>query len=133
MRDFDAFIALLESRARTPFAWGHDKHDCFSFAGAAVEALTGDNPIRRCGHRWSTEAGALRVLDRLGGVAAAVDRVLPRLDAPSFAQRGDVGMIDLGGRQLLCVFEGHVLVAADLSGLARVPRRVATVAWSAEP
>lgn len=133
MRDFDAFIALLDARACTPFEWGPDKHDCFAFPGAAVEALTGDNPIARCGRSWSSARGAHAVLRRLGGVAAAVDTVLPRLESPAFAHRGDVGMVEGDGRQMLVVFEGQTVVGAAPQGLFRLPRSAVTVAWSAEP
>lgn len=132
MRDHSAFIALLESRATRPFDWGHDRHDCVSFAAACVEALTGDNPIRRAGMTWTTERGALRVIARMGGLAACVDSVLPRLPATAFAHRGDVGLVEFEGRESLVVFEGHLLVGAGVEGLLRLPRELAKIAWSAE-
>src|SRR5438128_66589 len=105
MRDLSALIAFLDGRATTPHAWGDAANDCISFTAAAVEAQTGDNPIRRAGFRWSTERGATRLLRRLGGKAAAVDLVLKRHvamvaepdgsvaweDAPALAHRGDIG------------------------------------------
>ena len=86
-RDYGALVAYIDGHRRTPFAWG--AADCARFAGEAVAALTGANPLDRLGHDWATRRGALSVLHRLGGMAAAVDRVLSRIDA-AHAARGDV-------------------------------------------
>lgn len=131
VRDIAALIALLEGRASRPFEWGHDKHDCVSFAAAAVEAQTGENPIRRLGYTWSTERGAARLLNRLGGVAAVADLALTRLPAPAFAHRGDIGLVEIEGRQSLVVIEGELVAGPGLAGLVRGPRSALTLAWSA--
>lgn len=146
MRDLNALFALFDERAARPFEWGDDKHDCISFGDRAVFVQTGDSPIRRAGYHWSTERGAVRLLKRVGGLAAAVDLVLRRHiamvaepdgsvaweDAPALAHRGDIGLADVDGRQSLVVIEGHLAVGPGLDGLVRLQRSAVTIAWSAE-
>ncbi|MDP3853147.1 hypothetical protein [Phenylobacterium sp.] len=129
MRDHDAMIALVESRARAPLAWGDQANDCVSFARAVVTALIGRDPLAGLGHHWTSQRGAQRVLRRLGGLEAAVDSVLPRI-APSMAKRGDVGLVTIGGIDSLVVVEGDTVVGPGDHGLVRLPRRVITAAWS---
>lgn len=131
MRDYEALIAYLDARVRTPFAWGSAAHDCVSFAAGAVEALTGNNPLAKAGRTWSGERGAVRVLRHLGGLEAAADSVLERLAAPSLAHRGDVGLAKIGDRSSLVIFEGVTVVGPGLNGLVRLPRSLASSAWSA--
>lgn len=128
MRDYDAMLAAIAARAAMPFDW--KANDCARFAAAIVEAQTGKRPLR--GLRWSTAAGAKRVLDRLGGMEAAVSaRLLPI--APAEAQRGDIaGVPDANLGLRLMVIEGGTLVGPGEHGLKRQPRTAMTHAWSAE-
>lgn len=131
MRDHDALAPFLEGRRSTPFAYDPTGLDCARFAAEAVEAQTGANPLDRLGHAWRTRTGALRVLRTLGGMAAAVDRVLERIE-PGHARRGDIGGVPSeGGELLLVVVEGATLVGLAPSGLQRLPRSAMTCAWSA--
>ena len=66
-RDPDALIPYLESRMRTPFAWGWRANDCASFADGGVRAMTGRSVIRELGVAWTTALGAARVMKRLAG------------------------------------------------------------------
>lgn len=113
-----------------PFAWGSDQNDCVSFAAAAVQAVTGRR-IDFNGSHWSTGRGAARVLKRLGGLEAAVDRHLTRVAAP-FAQRGDIAAIEGEHGLLLTIVEGDTLAGPGPSGVMRLPRTAAVIAWSAE-
>ena len=113
-----------------PFAWGRDKNDCVSFAAAAVLATTG-REIDFGGARWLTKVGAARVLKRLGGLEAAVDRHLARV-TPAFAQRGDIAAILGSGGLLLGVIEGDTIAGPCPTGIMRLPRAAAQMAWSAE-
>lgn len=130
LRNHDALIALLDQRGATPFSWWDQ--DCVTFAAACVRAQTGVDLVAGVGSRWTTARGATRVLRRHGGLAAAVDGVLPAI-TPARAARGDVGLASLGDRECLVIFEGATVVGPGLSGLVRLPREAATRAWSAEP
>ena len=130
MRNYEAMIALVESRARAPLAWGDHANDCVSFARASVTALTGADPMAGLGHHWKTARGAARVLKHLGGLAAAADTVLPRIE-PAMARRGDVGLVRIEGRDSLVIVEGETVVGPGEAAQVRLPRGMMTAAWSA--
>jgi hypothetical protein len=130
-RDYSALVAYLEARARYRFAFrpaaGH--HDCVRFAAGAVQAQTGENPLK--GLTWRSAKAARAMLEDLGGLSGAVSSKLA--DVPvGMAQRGDIGLIDLDGRESLCVIEGEMVVAAGVDRLVRLPRSAMTKAWSAQ-
>ncbi|ATC25215.1 DUF6950 family protein [Caulobacter vibrioides] len=129
VRNYEALHAYVASHMRTPFAWG--QHDCVLFAAGAVQAQTGEDPLRAYRGRWASERGAARVLKRLGGMEAAVNTVLQPI-TPAMAQRGDVaGWLDARGRLQLAIVEGETLVGPGPSGQLRLPRKAMTRAWSA--
>ena len=130
-RDFDRLAGYLADRMRTPFAWGRSKHDCVSFGLGAVKAMTRRDVLEGSGLRWGSKSGARRVVMRLGGLEAAVDRYLDEVPV-GMAQRGDIGLIDGEAGPLLVVFDGElVLGPAEPGGLSRLPRAAVRKAWSA--
>lgn len=129
-RDHAALLDLIDARMRTGFAWGKAAHDCISFSGAAVKAQTGENPLDRIPHTWTSARGAARVLRRFGGLAAAVDSALEPL-APAMAARGDIALVDTETGPALMVVEGETLVGPGPGGLERRPRADMRRAWSA--
>ena len=85
--------SYLAAQADAPFAYG--SADCGSFAGGAIEAMTGENPHAAVAGKYKTMAGALRALKRLGHedhIAYAAS-VLNEID-PLYAQFGDVAVVD---------------------------------------
>lgn len=54
---------LVEAEQGLASVWG--KHDCATFFAAAIEAVTGIDPLAKF-KPWSSEAGALRVLAASG-------------------------------------------------------------------
>lgn len=128
-RDHLALIAYLEDREGWTFGHAHGvrMQDCVRWASGATQVLTGRDPLAEFGGRWSTEAGAARVIRRAGGMAAAIDRVLTPID-PAQAMRGDWG---LTANEAVVLFEGDGLVGLDRpSGYVRLPRHAALRAWS---
>jgi hypothetical protein len=125
-RDIPALLEFINSRQTMPYWWG--ENDCATFVGGAVNAATGKDPLK--GLRWSSQAGAMRVLKREGGMEAALDKRFKRV-APSMAKRGDIaGVPDpvLGIHPM--IVEGEKLVAPGDGGNKRIPRRAMVVAWS---
>lgn len=105
----ERLAAYLESARHTPFAWG--SHDCGTFAGGCVLALTGANPLRALG-TWRSQLAAARVIQRHGGLPALVAQLLPPRASAAFGQRGDVVCVDLAGQPTLGVLAGNGLWAA---------------------
>jgi len=128
-RDIAALLTFIESRQRSPHAWGREANDCCSFPIQAVEAMTGRNPCGRL--TWTTRSGALRVIKRSGGLEKAIDRYFVRI-APARAMRGDIaGVADAKFGLHPMIVEGETLVGPDGKGNRRLPRRAMVVAWSA--
>jgi hypothetical protein len=129
-RDYGAFVAFLESREDWRFGYGPGPrvHDCARAMSAGVAALTGRAPLDRFTSRWTTPLGAARVIRRYGGLAAAVDTVLTRVEL-SLAQRGDAGLTADGA---LVLIEGDTLVGPAEIGWRRLPREALAIAWSAD-
>lgn len=129
-RDPAALIAFLESREDWRFGYERAPmtHDCARAMSDGIKAQTGRSPLDRFASEWTTRRGALRVIRRHGGLAAAVDTVMTRVDLPS-AQRGDAGMTRDGA---LVLIEGDTLVGPADIGWQRLPREELAIAWSAE-
>lgn len=115
--------AYVESRESIPFNWGHQ--DCCTFAAGAVREMTGADPMESLrGYRTAEQAG--RILSR--PLESFVDELFSRVEIGE-AQRGDLALVATGKRRALMIFEALELVGAGESGLVRVPRSSAIVAW----
>lgn len=130
-RDYAALTEVIDSGVRTPFAWDDTGIDCVRFADQAVEAQTGASKLAELGLRWKGKAGAYRVLKRLGGLEAAVDKAL-RPTPCALALRGDVAMVAGRDGPALMIVEGDSLVGPGERGQIRLPRAAMTKAWSAD-
>lgn len=126
----ERLAAYLAEHRPHRFAWG--AHDCVSFAAGAVVAITGGQVLPA---RWANCAEAARQLRQAGGLAAAVDQVLPRLAAPALAQRGDIVLAQQpvasgrARRQWLAVADGARWWAPSREGLFCGPMAAALIAW----
>lgn len=88
-----ALARVIEHHAQTAFAWGAS--DCLTMVGDAAAALTGFDPMAQFRGRYSSGAGAARVL-KAEGYASVADAIASRLVevAPAMARRGDCGVIE---------------------------------------
>lgn len=89
-----AYSETLQSLVDTPFAWG--TADCLARVADLCEAMTGVNPLPASERRYSTAAGAAKVMKRLGfaTVGEALASVFPTV-AKAKARRGDCGVADV--------------------------------------
>ena len=129
--------ALIEERRNTPFQWG--AHDCTMFAFDALHAVYGVDLGTPYRGRYSTPAGAMRVLKRAKAEnpAALMTR---HLDAPKpivFARKGDIVASDaldaFGGNHgfgpVLGVCYGAVSFFVGEHELMAVPTNELEVCW----
>ena len=110
----------LEDNTNTPFRLG--LYDCGSFAGGAIEAMTGENPHAKVAGKYKTMAGALRVLKRLGHedhIAYAAS-VLDEID-PLYAQFGDIAVVQGDDGPALGVVVGAHIEVRTPAGRGVVP------------
>jgi hypothetical protein len=138
-RDYTALVAYLNERRTRPYEWGSDKNDCVSFIDGAIQAATGKSALGKL--KWKSRATAISTLNRLGGMGAALDARFERIPLAQ-AHRGDiagvptealVGIPDEEAKLIglhPMVVEGATLVATSETGLVRVPRNKAAIAWS---
>lgn len=127
MRDYDAWIAFIASRETVPFDW--DGNNCGAYAGGAILALTGRDPMPELNVR--SEREARRLVLREGGMEALVNKRLRPIDIGA-AQRGDLaGVADDAFGIRLMVIEGETLVSPGDRGNRRGPRSAMIRAWSA--
>lgn len=120
----ERLAAYIAGTRSLPFAWGW--HDCGTFAAGAVLVITGRD-VRP--DIWVDRRGAARLLRSAGGLAGVLDTALPRLAAPTLAQRGDVVLVHTPQRQWLAVCDGAVAWAPARAGLAAAPMALVTIAW----
>lgn len=121
-----ALDAFIRSRLPMPFSWGHN--DCCLFAADAVQAMTGQDLAAAERGTYATASEALELVQRLGGLQAIADRAGQRVP-PLTAQRGDIGLVSVNGRDLLAVCLGPYWVAPTGGGLAPIALADARMAW----
>lgn len=90
--DWEARLAAyLEPLRLRLFEWG--VHDCCTFTGGAVEAMTGVDPMAEFRGKYRSAASSIRALRTLG--AGDLERTLDtkfQPVTPALAQRGDIIM-----------------------------------------
>ena len=104
-----ALMDYVRSVLDEPFEWG--RTDCAALVVGATRAMYAKD-ILKAG-KWTTRAGALRVLSRVGSPRAALERAGAVEVAIAFGQRGDVAILqgsdDEGFPGLGIVVKGGVL------------------------
>lgn len=115
--------AYIDTRRDMPFAWG--TNDCTVFAAGAIAAMTDDNPDLP---GYETVEEAARLL-REQSLRSRVNELYAPEIYPSFAQRGDLVLTDMDGRETVCVCLGDYLAGPGDHGLQLVPRSCGIAAW----
>lgn len=115
---------FIESRRETPFQWG--KADCCLFAADAVLAMTGRDFAASFRNTYDSALSARRIIADAGGVPSLVP--FAEIE-PGYAQRGDVVMLDEGGRDVLAVHVGHAIAAQGVDGVVLVAPGAALKSW----
>lgn len=129
LRDWQSRLAaLLADRRAAPFEWA--LNDCCSFAADCVLAVTGVDPGEGLRGRYLDEAGALALLQELGGVRGFADSRIGSRIKPLQARVGDVGMGRTPGGMGLVVCIGLHWTGPGPTGLLTLPQdHVARFAW----
>ena len=121
------FEQLVAERMRTPFDWG--SHDCVLWAADAVLAVSGVDLAAEYRGTYGTDAEAMRLLKRKGGLEVLGDLAGERI-RPLAAGVGDVGIVsDETGREMFGVCAGAAWLVATAEGLGAISLDKARVAW----
>lgn len=121
-----ALQGLITERMQMPFAWG--SHDCCLWAADAVLAQTGIDPAANERGTYFDVDGAARLLRELGGLSEVGRRAGPEIP-PLMAQFGDIGLMQIDGRQMLGVCAGQVWLAPGIERMSAAPLESAVQAW----
>ena len=119
----ERLAAFVEARLDMPFQWG--PNDCSSFGAAAVVAMTGELPALPT---YAGERDALRLIAERS-LRARVGEVMGDEIAVAFAQRGDIGLLDVAGRETVAVCLGDLFAVPGTEGVLMLPRESALCAW----
>lgn len=99
----ERLIEFIEARRVRAFSWG--KNDCAMFAADAVHSMT-DVDIAKPWRGYSDERGAIERIKEVGGLRQWIE-VSGLTEKPKgFAQRGDVVLAILEGRDTVGVVMG---------------------------
>lgn len=119
-----AYVEVMERQAAMPFGWTPDAH-CLGAPAELAIGMTGVDPMAGI-RRYSTEAGAMKLLFKLGfsDVEQALAAVFPDV-SPLLARRGDCGVLEqaVDGRPWLTTFVimGALARGKGPDGLVHVP------------
>lgn len=126
-RDWQSRIAgFVTSREREPFAWG--SNDCALFVCDGIKAISDHDPAADV-RGYSTEKGAARVVKRLGGMRGIGGSRFGEEIHPMQAQVGDVGLVEVDGRESFALCGGAFWLSPGPEGLVRLDIGVAVMAW----
>lgn len=109
-----------------PFAWG--ANDCCTFAAAAVEAITGANPMTSI-EGYDSAFAAARLVNEAGGLEKLATSVLGEPVSPRMAAVGDVVLLLNEGRELLGVCNGTSAIAPGRLHMTALSMDAALMAW----
>jgi hypothetical protein len=128
------FSDFGKARASMPFEWG--SNDCCTFAAAAMEALTGRNPMASFesygtsrGMRRQALRRLFRRMEKAGGLGAFAHQQLGPSSPPLFAAVGDVVLVMNEGREMLGICNGVNLMAPGSLGMVTLGMNAALAAW----
>lgn len=135
------FRAVIAQWIDKEFIWG--KTDCFCFAGACIEAITGKNPLDPVSGKWNSKREAYKcILSGIEGrngkfykadnLSGYINLVGFKEKPVSLAQRGDIVLCDVEGTDCTGIMaeDGKkVWVMCSPAGMALVPITAGVKAW----
>ena len=127
LTDWETRLTAQVTQAHSrPFAWG--SHDCCLWAADCVQAQTGIDHAADVRGTYATARESVAVLDGMGGLEGVGER-LGKSIPPLMATHGDIGIVEIDGRDMLALCNGdHWLVCAT-HGLVTVSLEMASCAW----
>lgn len=136
------FRATIAQWIDKEFVWGQT--DCFCFAAACIEAMTGQNPMNSVLANYKSKQGAFRAIAagvksqdgkvyKADGLDGYLRLFLGREKPVSMAQRGDIVLCDVNGNDCTGVMSEdgkRVWVMCSPAGMALVPIQAGVKAWA---
>ena len=123
--------AALEAARDKPFQWG--THDCALWAADVILAMTGVDVAAAYRGAYTDEASAREAMLRIdgGGLRAIGNRAFgPALNNVFMAQRGDVALVEIDGREAAGIVLGATVAVPGPRGLQFAPLDSIVAAWA---
>lgn len=112
-----------------PFQWG--VHDCVTFAAYLVDAISDLDVTARfkAKYRWTNQGEAARLILAAGSLQALVTEFMGPPISWVNLSLGDALMAFNNGKEIVCIHDGHNLIAPADKGLMSVPLSSAICGW----
>lgn len=109
--------AFLKASARQRFDWS--RRDCLSWLGEWVEVRHGINPATQFRDRYTTKAGAYRVIASFGSRTALIEAAvaplsIQRTDTP---QAGDIALLGAPEGEVGAIYTGRFFACLTPHGM----------------
>lgn len=98
----EALAEFIDARRNELFEWG--RNDCALFAADAVLAMTGVDLAEKL-RGYKTASGAARKIKAAGGMRQLASSLTEK--HPGMAQRGDVVLVEIDGRETFGIVAGN--------------------------
>jgi len=107
---------VIRNAKAKPFKWG--EHDCCIFVSDCIEAMTGESFGKETRGKYSTAAGALKILKKTEGVDGVYELAEKYLKPSVRVRRGDVVGFNNDGDCLLGVaVAGKAVFLTPIEGI----------------
>lgn len=117
---------FITAHRSMPFSWG--SHDCLLFATAAIEAITGKDPLRHMRGKYHTALQAARFARTFGGLEWLMTINLKSVPV-SYARAGDIVLTECMGIDSLGVCVGRMSAFPGTLGLVFLRTLDSRLAW----
>jgi hypothetical protein len=123
----DALNDWVDAHRTTPFAWG--VWDCCAAAADWLRVCTGSDCFAAFAGKYADVAGAARLIHSAGGIKNIVWPFLGAAIGAVYAQRGDLVLVAIEGRESLAVCLGNTAAGPGEDGMVFVQREGWLCAW----
>lgn len=121
----EALAGIIDARRNELFEWG--RNDCALFAADAVLAMTGIDLAENL-RGYKSASGATRKIKAAGGMRQLASSLTEK--HPGMAQRGDVVLVEIDGRETFGIVAGNAKwCAPGVDGLVFRPMDEVKIAF----
>lgn len=121
----EILAAFIDARRVRAFSWG--ENDCALFAADAVLGMTGVDLAEKL-RGYKTASGAARKIKAAGGMRQLASSLTEK--HPGMAQRGDVVLVEIDGRETFGIVAGNAKwCAPGVDGLVFRPMDEVKIAF----
>lgn len=120
---------FLRQASTQLFCYG--KTDCANMVDGCVRQETGISPLETVAYKYVNDYEGRVIISEHGGLARATSKAMRRsgFKRTKSPQVGDVGVIEMFGRECVAIFDGEFWIGRDHTGIPTDPRARVIAAW----